>query len=224
MRYLLVSITLIFSFIFYCFYTASIWKNIFLQTSQTMFYGQTLLWSFVWMPIIFFLLAVFLFFYFRSEKEEIKSRPVQEKNRVNNFIWLSVIILLIIIIFFLYWNFSFLYSYILFFIFSSLYFLWEYFYNEKKIIFDVHLFFKIFSIISAYWVSIIWIIISFLLINTVDFSSFVVLFFYLWLFSISLFHVYIHLKYENIISLWFWIITCIFSLYRWIDVFYPWII
>jgi hypothetical protein len=38
------------------------------------------------------------------------------------------------------------------------------------------------------------------------------------------YHIYIHIKYENFISLIFWIITFIFALYRWIDLLFPWII
>jgi hypothetical protein len=217
MRFLLVAITLIFSFIFFLFYTASLWKNIFFQPSDNFFFWKSLFWEMWITAIIFLIITILLFFYFKSklsDKVEI-NRPVQNINFIK---YLLITILIYLFIFILFFIFNIDYYWIIF-AFSLgiwIYFISKYLFYHHLISKNNYISSNIFSILSWYWASLLWL----LYINYIQED----LLFLLILVFIWFFHIYTHVKYENIISLLFWVITFIFSLYRLIVHLFPWII
>lgn len=230
MRFLIVGVSLLFSFIFYLFYTANLGKNIFFQSSENVFYGKTLLWSFIYFPILFLLLAVFFFFIFKwnvknisnNQSEEEDFGPVQEKEP--NYISFYIIFWIIIwIIFYFFW-FNFLYLFWLFTVFISFHFLSRIFYFYHKIENNSYVKINIFSIIFWYLFSIWSIIFIYFHSEFQLFSQLKGILFYIWIIIVSFFHIYIHVRYVNIISLLIWVITFIFSLYSIIHSLFPWII
>lgn len=225
MRFLLVSITLFFSFIFYLFYTASLWKNIFLRSNDNYFYWSSLFWEMWISTLLFFLLTIGIFFYFKSKWNYIDNRqkqeqdewkgPVQDLKYLYYFIFTLGFYILFLIILHI-WNISIYYIVYLFAITLSSFFLWKYLFYNKKINKNIYLYSNIFSIISWYIVSVLLFVYYYFIYQDI---------LLLFVFSIiGFFHIYIHLKYENIISLVFWIITFIYSLYRFIVYLFPWII
>lgn len=230
MRFLIVGVSLLFSFIFYLFYTANLGKNIFFQSSENVFYGKTLLWSFIYFPILFLLLAVFFFFIFKwnvknisnNQSEEEEFGPVQEKEP--NYISLYIIFWIIIwVIFYLFW-FNFLYLFWLFTAFISFHFLSRVLYFYHKIENNSYVKINIFSIIFWYLFSIWSVIFIYFYSEFQLFSQAEAILFYIWITIVSFFHIYIHIRYINIISLLIWVITFIFSLYSIIHTLFPWII
>lgn len=230
MRFLIVGVSLLFSFIFYLFYTANLGKNIFFQSSENVFYGKTLLWSFIYFPILFLLLAVFFFFIFKwnvknisnNQSEEEEFGPVQEKEP--NYISLYIIFWIIIwVIFYFFW-FNFLYLFGLFTVFISFHFLSRVLYFYHKIENNSYVKINIFSIIFWYLFSIWSVIFIYFYSEFQLFSQAEAILFYIWITIVSFFHIYIHIRYINIISLLIWVITFIFSLYSIIHTLFPWII
>lgn len=230
MRFLIVGVSLLFSFIFYLFYTANLGKNIFFQSSENVFYGKTLLWSFIYFPILFLLLAVFFFFIFKwnvknisnNQSEEENFGPVQEKEP--NYISLYIIFWIIIwVIFYFFW-FNFLYLFGLFTVFISFHFLSRVLYFYHKIENNSYVKINIFSIIFWYLFSIWSVIFIYFYSEFQLFSQAEAILFYIWITIVSFFHIYIHIRYINIISLLIWVITFIFSLYSIIHTLFPWII
>lgn len=223
MRFLLVFISIIFTFIFFLFYTASIWKNIFLQPSDNFFFWKSLFWDMWISPLIFLWITVLLFFYFKSKltsnnkiyKWELNSRPVQNINFITYSLSTVLFYLIISVIFFIlniniYW---------IIFVFTWgiwIYFIWKYLFYHHKIKKNINISLNIFSILSWYLASIIGLLYIFFIKED--------LLFLLTLVFIWFFHVYIHVTYENVISLLFWVITFILSLYRLIVYLFPWII
>lgn len=230
MRFLIVGVSLLFSFIFYLFYTANLGKNIFFQSSENVFYGKTLLWSFIYFPILFLLLAVFFFFIFKwnvknisnNQSEEEEFGPVQEKEP--NYISLYIVFWIIIwVIFYFFW-FNFLYLFGLFTVFISFHFLSRVLYFYHKIENNSYVKINIFSIIFWYLFSIWSVIFIYFYSEFQLFSQAEAILFYIWITIVSFFHIYIHIRYINIISLLIWVITFIFSLYSIIHTLFPWII
>lgn len=229
MRFLIVGVSLLFSFIFYLFYTANLGKNIFFQSSENVFYGKTLLWSFIYFPILFLLLAVFFFFIFKWNVKNISNHqseeefgPVQEKEP--NYISLYIIFWIVIwVIFYFFW-FNFIYLFGLFTTFISFHFLSRVLYFYHKIENNSYVKINIFSIIFWYLFSIGSVLFIYFYNEFQLFSQFQAILFYIWIWVISFFHIYIHIRYTNIISLLIWVITFIFSLYSIIHSLFPWII
>ncbi len=230
MRFLIVGVSLLFSFIFYLFYTANLGKNIFFQSSENVFYGKNLLWSFIYFPILFLFLAVFFFFIFKwnvknisnNQSEEEDFGPVQEKEP--NYISFYIIFWIIIwIIFYFFW-FNFIYLFGLFTTFISFHFLSRVLYFYHKIENNSYVKINIFSIIFWYLFSIGSVLFIYFYNEFQLFSQFQAILFYIWIWVISFFHIYIHIRYTNIISLLIWVITFIFSLYSIIHSLFPWII
>lgn len=217
MRFLLVAITLIFSFIFFLFYTASLWKNIFFQQSDNFFFWKSLFWEMWITSLIFLIITLLLFFYFKSklsDKVEL-SRPVQNISFLK-YLFITILIYLSIIILFFILNINY---YWIIFAFTSgiwVYFISKYLFYHHKINKNNYIYLNIFSILSGYWASLLWL----LYINYIQED----LLFLLILVFIWFFHIYTHVKYDNIISLLFWVITFIFLLYRLIIHLFPWII
>lgn len=221
MRFLLVSISLLFSFIFYVFYTASIGKNIFFQNSENIFFGKTIFSNFLVFPLLFLFLAVFFYFYFMSKNK--KTGPVLEKWYSNT---IKASFLLGWILFWVYYFLSEWYIYILLLYFFPVitYFLLYFLYIYKKISQKIYISSNIISIIF-------WYFSTFVLIFTVLFQSVEKnitstqqLFFYIWICCFAIFHIYIHIRHDNLISLVIWTITGIFSLYSIFLMIIPWII
>ena len=219
MRFLLVWISIIFSFIFFLFYTASLWKNIFFQTSDNFFFSKSLFWDMWITPVIYLIITLGLFIYFKSKilqkKEIINNGPVSNINHLHYIFFTTLFYLILFIIFFIF-NISF--DWIIFIFTASiwLYFIWKYLFYHKKISKNQYISLNIFSILSWYWAS--WIGILYTAFIQENITFVIILNF------IGFFHIYTHIKYENIISLLFWIITFIFALYRLIIYFFPWII
>lgn len=220
MRFLLVAISIIFSFIFFLFYTASLGKNIFFQESDNFFFWKSIFWEMWISPLLFLIITILLFFYFKatvSKNNNTTYKNTNEEN-INFFLYILITIsiyLLIIIIFFIlnidyYW---------IVFAFSAgigVYFISKYLFYHHKISKKIYISSNIFSILSWYLASFIWI----LYVNFIEQD----LLFLVSLVWIWFFHIYTHVKYDNIISLLFWVITFIFSLYRLIVHLFPWII
>lgn len=219
MRFLLVWISIIFSFIFFLFYTASLWKNIFFQPSDNFFFSKSLFWDMWITPVIYLIITAGLFIYFKSKillKEDIvNNRPVLNINFLHYIFFTTLFYIFIFILFFI---FNIKFSWIIFIFAWSiwLYFIWKYLFYHKKISKNLYISLNIFSILSWYWASLVGIL----------YTAFVHenIIFVIILNFIGFFHIYTHVKYENIISLLFWIITFIFALYRLITYFLPWII
>ncbi len=235
MRFLIVGVSLLFSFIFYLFYTANLGKNIFFQSSENVFYGKTLLWSFIYFPILFLFLAVFFFFIFKWNKktrsyeesdlyweEENYLGPVQNKKLNTIFYYIIFWIFTWTIFYFLWFNFVYLLG--IFSIFSLSHFFWRSLYSYEKIPNNLYVQINIFSIIFWYLFSIWSILFIYFYSEFQLFSQFQAILFYVWIGIMSFFHIYIHIRYVNIISLFIWVITFIFSLYSIIDNLFPWII
>lgn len=219
MRFLLVLVSIIFSFIFFLFYTASLWKNIFFQASDNFFFAKSFFWEMWITPMLFILITLGLFIYFKSKsitkKEKNTEGPVQEIKIINYIFYIFIFYITILIIFFIL-NISFNWIIFIFTWNIGLYFIWKYLFYHHKINKKTYISTNILSILSGYLVSIIGII---YIIYTQENIIFIII-----LNFIAFFHVYTHLKYENIISLLFWIITFIFALYRLITYIFPWII
>lgn len=229
MRFLIVGVSLLFSFIFYLFYTANLGKNIFFQNSEYVFYGKTLLWSFMYLPILFLCFAVFFFFAFKHKnidiywEDEIDEDlgPVQEN--YNNKISTYIFIILFLTWFFYFLNYNFLYLWIILTGCIFVHFWFSYLYYRWTIALESYIQWNIFSIIFWYWFSILSILYiqlnkNFLLFDMID--QFLL---YIWVLLVSIFHIYIHFRYENIVSLSIWIITIIYTLYRIIFSLFAWI-
>lgn len=223
MRFLLVSISILFSGIFFLFYTASLWKNIFLIQNNNFFFWESVFWSLWYWPLIFFSLAVFYFIYFRHQNK--KDGPVQDNlnidnstsdKKISNFIFSIVLILTAVAVIFIYFKIDLFLLFIYYFTWILIYFISKELFNNKIISQNLFIIWNIYSIISGYFASIWWIIYNLFIEESILLlSTLLIIWFY---------HIYIHVKYENIISLIFWIITFIFALYRWIIVLFPWII
>lgn len=229
MRFLIVGVSLLFSFIFYLFYTANLGKNIFFQNSEYVFYGKTLLWSFMYLPILFLCFAVFFFFAFKHKnidiywEDEIDEDlgPVQEN--YNNKISTYIFIILFLTWLFYFLNYNFLYLWIILTGCIFVHFWFSYLYYRWTIALESYIQWNIFSIIFWYWFSILSILYiqlnkNFLLFDIID--QFLL---YIWVLLVSIFHIYIHFRYENIVSLSIWIITIIYTLYRIIFSLFAWI-
>jgi len=233
MRFLIVGVSLLFAFIFYIFYTANLGKNIFLQSSEYVFYGKTLLWSFMYLPILFLCLAVFFFFIFKSKNNQILTHideeefedeelgPVQDNFSRNISFYVFIIFLLSIIFYLFEYNFVYLLMWLTACIF--VHFWVNYLYFQHKINSIVYVQWNIFSIIFGYGFSLLSIFFvefhkSFQGFDLIDQQLL-----YIWILLVAGFHIYIHLRYGNIISLFLWIITIIYSLYRIISGLIPWI-
>jgi hypothetical protein len=219
MRFLLVFISLIFSFIFLLFYTASLWKNIFFQQNDNFFFWKSLFWEMWISPLIFLWITVLLFVYFKAKlsnkEEKINNRPVHNIDFIT-YILSTILIYLVI------WILLFIFNINLYFIIFAftlgiwVYFIWKYLFYHRRVSKDIYVSLNIFSILSWYLASVLglW----YILFIQED------LLFLLILVFVWFFHVYIHVTYENIISLLFWVITFILSLYRLIVYLFPWII
>lgn len=219
MRFLLVFISLIFSFIFLLFYTASLWKNILFQQNDNFFFWKSLFWEMWISPLIFLWITLLLFVYFKAKssikEEKINNRPVLDINFIT-YILSTILIYLVI------WIILFVFNINLYFIIFAftwgiwIYFIWKYLFYHRKISKEIYVSLNIFSILSWYLASILglW----YILFIQED------LLFLLILVFVWFFHVYIHVTYENVISLLFWVITFILSLYRLIVYLFPWII
>lgn len=219
MRFLLVAISIIFSFIFFLFYTASLWKNIFFQQSDNFFFWTSIFWQMWITPIFFLVITILLFFYFKStlleKKVNNKNYQLYNNNYFLYMLWTIAFYLSISIIFFI---FNINYSWIIF-IFSWwiwIYFISKYLFFHHKISKNFYISSNIFSIFSWYLASIIGLL-YIIYIN----ENLLFLWTLVW---IWFFHIYTHVKYDNIISLLFWVITFILSLYRLIVHLFPWII
>ena len=217
MRFLLVAISIIFSFIFFLFYTASLWKSIFLNPSDNFFFWKSIFWD-IWItPLIFLIITILLFFYFKSTV--LKNFNKEEKeNNINFFLYIfsTISTYLIIVIIFFILNIDYYWIVFAFSLGIWIYFISKYLFYNHKISKKKYILSNIFSIISWYIASFIGI----LYINFIEQE----LLFLLSLVWIWFFHIYTHVKYNNIISLLFWVITFIFSLYRLIVHLFPWII
>jgi hypothetical protein len=217
MRFLLVAISIIFSFIFFLFYTASLWKSIFLNPSDNFFFWKSIFWD-IWItPVIFLIITILLFFYFKSTV--LKNFNKEEKeNNINFFLYIfsTISTYLIIVIIFFILNIDYYWIVFAFSLGIWIYFISKYLFYNHKISKKIYILSNIFSIISWYIASFIGI----LYINFIEQE----LLFLLSLVWIWFFHIYTHVKYNNIISLLFWVITFIFSLYRLIVHLFPWII
>lgn len=219
MRFLLVFISLIFSFIFLLFYTASLWKNILFQQNDNFFFWKSLFWEMWISPLIFLWITLLLFVYFKAKssikEDKINNRPVLDINFIT-YILSTILIYLVI------WIILFIFNINLYFIIFAftwgiwIYFIWKYLFYHRKISKEIYVSLNIFSILSWYLASILglW----YILFIQED------LLFLLILVFVWFFHVYIHVTYENVISLLFWVITFILSLYRLIVYLFPWII
>lgn len=242
MRFLIVGVSLLFSFIFYVFYTANLGKNIFFQDSEYVFYGKTLLWSFMYFPIIFLCLAVFFFYIFQSKNKEVfhsyneeveddedfeyeadnQIGPVQENYSKKIWLYIFIQIILVGIFYFLEIHFFFLLT--LFNTCIFVHFLFSNLYYKGKIPSNIYVNGNIFSIIFAYWFSLLSIIFIFFHPDFQLFDTLDRLLFYIWNILMCCFHIYIHTRYTNIISLLFWVIVGIYSLYSIIITLFSWII
>lgn len=219
MRFLLVFISFIFSFIFLLFYTASIWKNIFFQQTDNFFFWKSLFWEMWITSVIFLCIIIFIFIYFKAKNKEqitnINNGPVQNINFLTYILSTILLYFTIWIILFI-WNIDLNFIVFAFTLGIWIYFISKYLFYTRHISKEIYLSLKIFSVLSWYIASIIGLLyIMFVQEN---------LLFLLILVFVWFFHVYIHVTYENIISLLFWIITFIFSLYRLIVYLFPWII
>jgi len=223
MRFLLVSISILFSGILFLFYTASLWKNIFLISNNEFFFWESLFWSLWYWPLIFLLLAVFYFIYFRHQNkkdisisENIDKEYIKTEKKISNTIFVVIFLLICISILFIYFNIDLFMLFIYYFSGILIYFIFKELFIKNIIPQKIFIIWNIYSIISGYFASIWWIIYNiFIEENILLLSALIIIWFY---------HIYIHVKYENIISLIFWIITFIFALYRWIILLFPWII
>lgn len=217
MRFLLVAISIIFSFIFYLFYTASLGKSIFFQPSDNFFFWKSVFWEMWISPLLFLWITALLFFYFKStlsNKAE-NNRPVHNQS-IFKYLLFTLGLYLFIFILFFFLNINFYWIIYAFTLWISIYFIGRYLFFHKKINKETYINCNIFSILSWYLASII----GLLYIHFIEQN----LLFLLSLVWIWFFHIYTHVKYENIISLLFWVITFIFSLYRLIVHLFPWII
>lgn len=245
MRFLLVAISLLFSFIFFLFYTANLGKNIYFISNNNYFFWESIFWSLWISPSIFLILTLFSFIYFKNNKT--KYGPVHNEDEywesfnnlnknnhdlkqesiilssVNKTIIQSNIFIYFIIFFFILIGIIFWYIEIQVFFLFIFYFSWILFYFISSELFylnkisqNIFIKWNIYAIISWYFASVFGIIY-----NIFIQEEFIGIFI-LWI--TGFFHIYIHSKYENIISLIFWIITFIFALYRWIVIYFPWII
>lgn len=222
MRFLLVAISILFSGIFFLFYTASIWRNIFLISNNNFFFWSSIFEKLWVTPIIFLLLAVFYFIYFKHENintsQEHNTNTTENKwdKKISNIIISIGIYLLSIGILFSILQIDVFLLFIYYFWWILIFFLFQELFIKKLIPYKVFLVSNIYSIISGYLASIWWIIyIIFIKENLFILSILMIIWFY---------HIYIHLKFDNIISFIFWIITFIYPLYRWIGILFPWII
>lgn len=220
MRFLIVGVSLLFSFIFYIFYTANLGKNIFFQNNENIFYGKTILWSFIYFPIIFLIFAICFFFIFKGHK--IKYGPVHTD--LNKNIYGSIIIWLCIYIIFYLLEYNFIYLFIIYTLGILCHFIVKKLFYSHKIEKNTYVNGNIFSIIISYFFTLSLFIYIFFFENFSLYSSLSSTWIYLWLLLSSLFHIYIHIRYNNIISFFMWVITCIFSLYSIIHILFPWII
>lgn len=219
MRFLLVFISLVFSFIFLLFYTASLWKNILFQQNDNFFFWKSLFWEMWISPLIFLWITLLLFVYFKAKlsikEEKINKRPVLNIDFIT-YILSTILIYLVI------WIILFIFNINLYFIIFAftwgiwIYFIWKYLFYHRKISKEIYVSLNIFSIFSWYLASILGLL--YILFIQED------LLFLLILVFVWFFHVYIHVTYENVISLLFWVITFILSLYRLIVYLFPWII
>lgn len=234
MRFLIVGVSLLFSFIFYLFYAANLGKNIFFQNSENVFYGKTLLWSFIYFPILFLFLAVFFFFTFKWNKkieyswEEDLETEIEEigpvQNNITKLIKICLLVWIILWSIFYFFDYNYLYLLIAFSSTILVHFCCRILYKNHKIPNNIYVWGNIFSIIYTYLFSIGSIFYIYFVENFLLFTDYQAILFYVWIGIMSFFHLYIHIRYTNIISLLIWVITFIFSLYSIIDNLFPWII
>lgn len=223
MRFSLVAISVLFSLIFFLFYTASLWKNIFLIPNNNFFFWDSVFWSLLYSPIIYFLLAIFYFIYFRHQNkennfdhEENSEEEKQSKKNISNTLTITVFLLVFIFLILTYFKIDYLVIYIYYFGGILVYFICKELLLKKIISQQLFIIWNIYSIISAYFASVGWIIYYIVIEQSIlMLSTLIIVWFY---------HIYIHVTYQNIISFIFWTITFIFALYRWIIQFSPWII
>ncbi len=234
MRFLIVGVSLLFSFIFYLFYTANLGKNIFFQSSENVFYGKTLLWSFIYFPILFLCLAVFFFFIFKwnkkiiypqennieIENENLGPVPNNISKQIKIYFWFWIILTSL----FYFFDYNYLYLLSIFSFSICIHFCVKVLYINHKIPNNIYVWGNILSIIFTYFFSFGIIIYIYFSEKFLLFSDYQAILLYIWIAFISFFHLYIHIRYVNIISLVIWIITFIFSLYSIIHTLFPWII
>ncbi len=211
MAFIIFIISIVFSFIFYIFYLWANSKSLFWYELSFNGYFSTLSFSPIIDSIIFIILWVFFYMYFsglffRKNKPEkyIETIPIiniksLKLNKKYLFFFLSLILFLIFFWYifhkFLNKDFS-LFLVYLFFIFS----IWTYIFTIKKSSLNMHnISLTKLSIIFSYFCILIWL--------THTFSYSIEPKIILIIFFSCLFNLYIHNKFENYISFFFWIFS-----------------
>jgi len=188
MRLLLISISLVYSFVFYIFYILSNWINI-LSFSSNLLYES----------IIFFIIGIFFYLKFTTKI------AFKIKRKINKDIFLYSLFLIIILIIIS----SFLYLYV-----TNIFLLL----NLLGLILNLIFFFFLVKYYKKYSILLKKTGVIFLYISTVswlyylynyDFNNIIIL---TILYSI-IFNLLIHIKYSNYISFIFWLLTFISLIY-----------
>ncbi len=226
MALITLSISIVFSLIFLFFYLSNENKTILDYSFENNIYFESLFWNPILEAIGFSLVWFFLYIYLTWIFFKIKKEPEnkkEEENKKNEFLSkykkevLFGFFILLVAFFLFYFAYTYLYKNIIFYLVFILSFFSGaiFFYLTKLERFrDKIILLRIISIILSY-IS-IFLIIIYIIKYPLDIYI-VLISLYLWLFNL-----FIHLKFENYISLIFWIITLIFLLYSlYYSYFYP---